>query len=160
VGALFRTVVFTILVPGTVAVLIPRWILPAGSRWQLDFLGILAVVIAACGAVIYIWCAFWGFASYGRGTPLPLDPPKRLVVHGLYRIVRNPMYVGVGAVVAAEAIGFRSTNLAIYLLIWSAFVYLFVLFYEEPALQQNFGEDYREYCRRVPRWLPKLHAQG
>jgi len=160
VGALLRTVVFTVFVPGTVAVLVPWWILPVGARWDRRAGGILALVLAAAGGAIYFWCAFWAFASYGQGTPLPLDPPKRLVAHGLYRLMRNPMYVGIGTVVASEAIGFRSTNLAIYLLVWSAFVYLFVLFYEEPALRKKFGADYEEYCRRVPRWLPRFSAQG
>jgi len=156
VGALLRTIVFTIFVPGTVAVLIPRWILPAGPRWHADASGIVALILAAAGAAIYFWCAFWAFASYGQGTPLPFDPPKRLVAHGLYRVIRNPMYVGVGTVVA---IGLRSRNLLFYLLIWGAFVYLFVLSYEEPTLHKKFGADYEEYSRRVPRWLPKLSAQ-
>lgn len=158
-GALLRTLVFTVIAPGTVTVLVPRRILPAGARWHLDVLGIFALVLAAGGAAIYFWCAFWAFVGYGHGTPLPLDPPKRLVAHGLYRVMRNPMYVGVETVVAAEAIGFRSTDLAIYLLIWCACVYLFVLFYEEPALRRKFGAEYEEYCRRVPRWLPRLHEQ-
>jgi protein-S-isoprenylcysteine O-methyltransferase Ste14 len=160
VGALLRTVVFTVFVPGTMAGLVPWWILPAGARWGSGLVGILALVLAAGGAAIYFWCAFWGFASYGHGTPLPLDPPKRLVAHGLYRLMRNPMYVGVGTVVAGAAIGFRSANLAIYLLVWSAFVYLFVLFYEEPTLRKKFGANYEDYCRRVPRWLPRMSSQG
>jgi protein-S-isoprenylcysteine O-methyltransferase Ste14 len=159
VGALLRTIVFTIFVPGTVAVLIPSWILPAGARWHADATGIVALILAAAGASIYFWCAFWAFANYGQGTPLPFDPPKRLVAHGLYRVIRNPMYVGVGTVVASEAIGLRSRNLLPYLLIWGAFVYLFVLFYEEPTLRKKVGADYQEYSRSVPRWLPKLSAQ-
>jgi protein-S-isoprenylcysteine O-methyltransferase Ste14 len=94
VAALLRTVVFAIFVPGTVAVLVPRWILPAGARWHTDAAGIFALSLAAAGAAIYFWCAFWVFASYGHGTPLPLDPPKRLVAHELYRVMRNPMYMG------------------------------------------------------------------
>jgi len=159
VGPLIRTVVFTVLVPGTVVALIPRWILPTGAPWHADILGIFGLILAAVGAAIYLWCAFWAFANYGQGTPLPLDPPKRLVAHGLCRVMRNPMYVGVGMLVASETIGFRSINLAIYLLIWSAFVFLFVLFYEEPTLQKKFGAEYEEYRRDVPRWLPRLNAK-
>ncbi len=81
------------------------------------------------------------------------------MAHGLYRVMRNPMYVGVGTVVASEAIGLGLRNLLLYLLIGGGFVYLFVLFYEEPALHKKFGADYEEYSRRVPRWLPKLSAQ-
>jgi hypothetical protein len=132
VGALLRTIVFTIFVPGIVAVLIPRWILPAGARWHADATGIVALILAAAGASIYFWYAFWAFANYGQG---------------------------VGTVVASEAIGLRSRNLLPYLLIWGAFVYLFVLFYEEPTLRKKVGADYQEYSRRVPRWLPKLSAQ-
>src|SRR5580704_18969909 len=111
---------------------IPWWILPKDARWHTDVFGIVALILAGAGLGIYFWCAFWAFASYGQGTPLPFDPPKRLVAHGLYRVIRNPMYVGVGTVLASEAIGFGLRNLLLYLLIWGAFVYLFVLFYEEP----------------------------
>jgi len=117
----------------------------------------IGLVLLLAGATIYFWCAFGAFAQAG-GTPAPLDPPKRLVVHGLYRVMRNPMYVGVGSVVLAEAIGFRSAALAVYLIIWALCVHLFVLFYEEPTLRRKFGASYEDYCRRVPRWLPKLNG--
>jgi protein-S-isoprenylcysteine O-methyltransferase Ste14 len=159
VGSLLRTVVFTVLVPGTVAMFIPWWILPKDARWHTDVFGIVALILAGAGLGIYFWCAFWAFASYGQGTPLPLDPPKRLVTHGLYQMVRNPMYVGVGTLVASEAMAFHSANLAIYLLIGSVFVYLFVLLYEEPTLRNKFGAGYEEYCRGVPRWIPRLSAR-
>jgi len=87
---------------------------------------------------------------------VPLDPPKRLIVHGLYRIMRNPMYVGAGTILLAEAVGFHSVELAVYVIIWALCVHLFVLFYEEPTLRRKFGASYEDYCRRVPRWLPKL----
>lgn len=155
-SALIRTAVFTIVVPGIMLILIPHALLPQGARWHRDSLGILAVMLALAGAAIYLWCAFWAFAAVGGGTPAPIDPPRRLVVHGLYRKMRNPMYVGVGSLLAAEAIGFRSVDLAIY---WAAVIVcvnLFVLFYEEPVLRRKFDGEYEEYCRRVPRWLPKL----
>jgi protein-S-isoprenylcysteine O-methyltransferase Ste14 len=116
------------------------------------------MILGLVGAAIYSWCAFWAFAAVGRGTPAPIDPPRRLVVHGLYRVMRNPMYVGVGSILAAEAIGFRSGDLAVYWVIFLFCVNLFVLFYEEPALRRKFDAEYEDYCRRVPRWLPKVKA--
>ncbi|MGD1213026.1 MAG: isoprenylcysteine carboxylmethyltransferase family protein [Candidatus Acidiferrales bacterium] len=157
-SALLRTAVFTVFVAGTMAVLVPYWILPKGARWHADAAGMIGLVLLLAGAAIYFWCAFWAFARAGDGTPAPLDPPKRLVVHGLYRVVRNPMYVGVGTILLAEAVGFHSVDLAVYLIIWALCVHLFVLSYEEPTLRRKFGASYEDYCRRVPRWLPKLNG--
>jgi protein-S-isoprenylcysteine O-methyltransferase Ste14 len=81
------------------------------------------------------------------------------VVHGLYRFVRNPMYIGVGCVLVGEAVLFHSRVLAEYLLVWWLFVFLFVLFYEEPTLRRKFGADYDDYCGRVPRWIPRLNRK-
>jgi protein-S-isoprenylcysteine O-methyltransferase Ste14 len=157
---IFRTVVFTIFVPGILAGVVPILLLTLCSTWSGGATGILADVLGLVGVAIYLWCAFWAFARFGGGTPAPIDPPKRLVVHGLYRWMRNPMYVGVGSVLVAEAIGFRSRNIAIYWLIWCVCVYLFVLLYEEPALRRKFGAEYDEYCHRVNRWIPKLRGQN
>jgi protein-S-isoprenylcysteine O-methyltransferase Ste14 len=94
----------------------------------------------------------------GKGTPLPLDPPKKLVVEGPYRIVRNPMYWNVASVMLGEAAVLHSPALANLVLVFLVGVVLFVLLIEEPALKQKFGAEYEEYCRRVPRWLPRLKA--
>jgi protein-S-isoprenylcysteine O-methyltransferase Ste14 len=157
-SAILRTVIFTIFVPGTLAVLVPYWVRPKGAQWHMDAAGIVGLILLAAGAVIYFWCAFWAFARVGGGTPAPIDPPRRLVAHGLYRVMRNPMYVGVGTVLLAEVIGFHSVDLAIYLVIWGVCVHLFVLFYEEPVLRRKFGADYEDYLRRVPRWLPNWNG--
>ena len=88
--------------------------------------------------------------------PLSMDPPKKLVVEGPYRAVRNPMYWSVAFVMLGEAAVFRYLALVELAVVFFVGVNLFVLFFEEPALRQKFGAEYEEYCRRVPRWLPRL----
>jgi protein-S-isoprenylcysteine O-methyltransferase Ste14 len=156
--ALFKTAVFTVVVPGTVGVLVPRWfLLEEGGREVLPevwwrWLGLLPIIAGAC---IYLACA-WDFAVTGLGTPAPIDMPRRLVVTGLYRFVRNPMYVGVAWVVLGQAVLFGSRAVAIYVVsLWMLF-HLFVIFHEEPVLRRKFGAEYEEYCLRVPRWLPRV----
>jgi len=155
--ALFKTLIFTVVVPGSVAVLIPyRWISP-GAELKMGLRGLIGALVTGLGALIYLWCA-WSFAFQGLGTPAPVDPPKTLVATGLYRLVRNPMYVGVELVVAGEAILYRSWKLAGYAaLVWIAF-HLFVMLYEEPTLRKKFGASYAEYQKTVPRWIPKLRG--
>jgi protein-S-isoprenylcysteine O-methyltransferase Ste14 len=154
----FKTLIFTILVPGTVAVVLPYRLAASSGAWgpvafgSLRYIGLLFIV---AGALIYLWCA-WDFAFTGKGTPAPIDPPKELVVRGLYKYVRNPMYVGVLWLVLGQAVWFQALPLfgyaAIVFLLFSAFV----LFYEEPALRRKFGDAYERYCETVPRWLPNL----
>jgi protein-S-isoprenylcysteine O-methyltransferase Ste14 len=96
------------------------------------------------------------FAVQGRGTLAPWDPPERLVVQGLYRWVRNPMYVGVLLVLAGWAICFRSTTLATYALIVGVGFHLRVVLVEEVRLREQFGRAFRDYCERVPRWVPRI----
>jgi protein-S-isoprenylcysteine O-methyltransferase Ste14 len=155
--ALFKTFVFTLIVPGTVGVFIPRWIILAngGSQsfphgwWR--WIGSVPLVAGFC---VYLVCA-WDFAVSGLGTPAPIDMPRKLVVKGLYRFVRNPMYVGVASFVVGQALVFRSGAVLVYVAcVWVLFN-LFVIFHEEPTLHRTFGEEYEEYCRRVPRWLPR-----
>jgi protein-S-isoprenylcysteine O-methyltransferase Ste14 len=91
----------------------------------------------------------------GLGTPAPIDAPKHLVVNGLYRFVRNPMYVGVFCVIVSRAIFCRSLPILFYLILFMVCANLFVQLYEEPHLRSVFGEQYIDYCHRVSRWLPR-----
>lgn len=152
-----KTLLFTILVPGTVAVFIPLSLLNSASASGTVPVGSLrygGLVLLGIGLVIYLWCA-WDFTSAGKGTPAPIDPPKNLVIRGLYKYVRNPMYVGVLCVVLGQAIWFESRILFGYAALVFMLFNAFVLLYEEPALRQKFGDTYRQYCSLVPRWIPR-----
>ena len=156
----FRTLIFTIFVPGFWTIMMPYWLLPRGTRLDLRGAGATGWVLIAAGIALYFACAFWGFALRGKGTPLPIDPPKRLVVEGPYGLVRNPMYWSVASVMLGEAAVFHSVALAELAVAFFAGVNLFVLLYEEPTLRRKFGAEYEEYCRRVPRWLPRIKSAG
>lgn len=152
-GLALKNLLFTLVVPGTVAVTVPLWI--AGGRPRAEgFVLAIAGALLAVGTGIYAWC-LWDFAAFGRGTPAPIDAPKRLVVRGLYRYSRNPMYVGVLAVILGWAVTFRAGALAAYALGIATCFELFVLLYEEPRLRREFGREYEDYCARVGRWLPR-----
>jgi len=152
---IFDTVLFTILVPGTVTVLVPYLILGGYGGLAHKPLMWLGAVVVGLGAAIYFRCA-WEFAVRGLGTPAPIAPTKFLVTTALHRYVRNPMYIGVLLVVMGQALLFRAVALGIYAaLLWLSF-HLFVVLYEEPTLRHQFGESYQEYRRNVPRWLPKF----
>lgn len=147
-----KTLLFTVFVPGVTAGVVPR-ILP---RWWIAAIGPVrhaGWAILAAGAAIYLWCA-WDFAR-SRGTPLPVDPPKELVARGLYRLVRNPMYVGVLAAIVGQAILLESGFVAAYAVLLGSVFHLFVTLYEEPHLRKTFGNAYEEYCGRVGRWWPR-----
>ena len=158
---LIKTVIFTFVVPGTVTILIPYWLLSSRSAPMPPQIGIFryfGVLPILLGVLIYLWCA-WDFTFAGRGTPAPIDPPKELVVRGLYHYMRNPMYVGVLSILFGEALFFESGALFEYATITFIFFYLFVVLYEEPVLKQKFGESYHRYRQTVPRWLPwKIRA--
>jgi protein-S-isoprenylcysteine O-methyltransferase Ste14 len=154
----FKTLIFSVLVPGTVAVWIPyRLVSSPASRGSIPLASLRYAGLAAMlvGVLIYLWCA-WDFTFAGKGTPAPIDPPKELVVRGLYKYVRNPMYIGVLSLVLGQAIWFEAFRLFAYsglvFLLFSAFVFL----YEEPALTRKFGDSYNRYCEKVPRWIPRL----
>jgi protein-S-isoprenylcysteine O-methyltransferase Ste14 len=149
-----KNLLFTVLVPGTVAVLVPCRLLPRDAELSLRGLRPFGLVLILGGAVAYFWC-LWHFAGTGRGTPAPIDPPKALVAKGLYRIVRNPMYVGVLAVIFGEAILFDSRRLFWYGFWVALGFHVMVVAFEEPALRSAFGPAYEEYRRAVPRWIPR-----
>jgi protein-S-isoprenylcysteine O-methyltransferase Ste14 len=153
---ILRTLIFTMVVPGFWTVLMPYWLLPRGTRVDVRGAGAAGWLLIAAGIALYFACAFWGFALRGKGTPLPMDPPKKLVVEGPYQVVGNPMYWSVASVMLGEAVVFHSIALAELAAAFFVGVNLFVLFYEEPALRRKFGAEYEEYCQRVPRWLPRF----
>jgi protein-S-isoprenylcysteine O-methyltransferase Ste14 len=158
--AALKTLIFTVVVPGSVTVLVPYLLLSAAGgapRLELSRPWALGLVPILLGAGIYFWCA-WDFAFAGKGTPAPIDPPRELVARGLYRIVRNPMYVGVLLVVLGEAALFRSAALVIYAALLFVAFHLFVVLYEEPDLRRRFGESYERYRSAVPRWIPRLRG--
>jgi protein-S-isoprenylcysteine O-methyltransferase Ste14 len=155
---LLRSVFFTFLLPGTVTVLIPYWLIASSNagglsnHQQLRYSGLPLIIIGAAGL---LWC-IWEFFSSGRGTLAPIDPPKNLVIQGLYRYVRNPMYVAVVTILLGEAIFFMSRPVLIEAGIFFVLANLFVAFYEEPSLRRQFGESYESYIQTVGRWIPRL----
>ncbi len=150
-----RTLIFLVLVPGTVLFYIPIEIASSTERLvplgPLRFLGLGPL---ALGIAIVLWCAR-DFAVKGRGTPAPIDPPKELVVRGLYRYVRNPMYVGAVLILVGHVGWFLALELLLYLALVLLAFHLFVVLYEEPALTRKFGDAYRDYQAAVPRWIPR-----
>jgi protein-S-isoprenylcysteine O-methyltransferase Ste14 len=154
-----RSVAWAVVVPGVVAGYLP-WQFFGLDRWRFDPASPLDLTGAVCigaGAVLLGICIF-EFARSGRGTLAPLDPPRELVVRGLYRYVRNPMYLSVSTILLGEFLVTRSRALLGYWAGWFVVVNLFVLGYEEPTLRRRFGESYARYCRAVGRWLPRLRA--
>jgi protein-S-isoprenylcysteine O-methyltransferase Ste14 len=119
---------------------------------------VAGLVVGASGALLALWCIVT-FSVIGRGTPAPFDPPRRLVVVGPYRLVRNPMYVGAGLALAGAALFYESWPLLGYCAVFLLMTHLFVVLVEEPVLRATFGDAYADYCRRVRRWWPRRRAE-
>ena len=151
----FKSLLFFILAPVMVAGVIPLALFRIGLQIQTGLFSYLALPLWLSGVATLIWC-FWDFIVKGRGTPAPIDPPKDLVVSGLYNYVRNPMYVGVLWVILGHFLWFGFWNLLIYAAIIFIAFNTFVTFYEETNLKQRFGSIYEDYLKRVPRWIPKF----
>jgi protein-S-isoprenylcysteine O-methyltransferase Ste14 len=155
---LARAVTYSAVFIGFLLIFLPARILsstgitqPAAmSIWQVS-----GMILGASGAALAIACIFT-FVFVGRGTPAPFDPPRRLVVRGPYRFVRNPMYIGAGLALSGAALFYQSIPLLGYAGAFLLITHAFVMVYEEPALRQAFNGDYERYCRRVSRWWPKL----
>src|SRR5215208_5436056 len=148
--AALGSLAFFVLAPGSTGALVP-WL---STRWRDPAPAWAAVpggVVTAAGTVLVI-AAFVQFVVEGRGTPAPLAPTQELVVGGLYRWVRNPMYVGVAAVIAGQAVMFASVGVAMWLVVFVAAVTTFVRVYEEPTLRQTYGASYEVYTAGVRRW--------
>jgi protein-S-isoprenylcysteine O-methyltransferase Ste14 len=113
------------------------------------------LLIGSVGAAVALSCVFT-FAFIGKGTPAPFDPPRRLVVRGPYRFVRNPMYIGAALAVAGAALFYESVALVVFVAGFLLVTHLFVVLYEEPTLRRTFGPEYESYCQRVHRWRPMV----
>ena len=150
-----RSLLFLIVAPGMVAGYIPLGLLRWGSKIETGVFAYLAFPLWLIGGVILLW-SFWNFLKEGRGTPAPIDPPKELVAVGFYRYVRNPMYDAILAINIGHFLWFGYSNLLLYAIAVFVAFDLFVLFYEEPTLRRKFGAAYEDYCRRVPRWIPRI----
>ena len=153
---LIRALVYASLFIGFVLVFLPGQVLSWSGIVRPAAMGppeIAGMIMGAAGAALALWCILT-FAVVGKGTPAPFDPPRRLVVRGPYRFVRNPMYVGAGLALAGAALFYRSLAVLGYTALFFVNTHLFVLFYEEPTLRRTFGEEYEAYRRRVGRWWP------
>jgi protein-S-isoprenylcysteine O-methyltransferase Ste14 len=156
-----RSLLWTVLLPGVVAGYVP-WRYFGLDRLRIDaatprqLLGLAAI---GAGIVLLAACVV-EFARSGRGTLSPVDPPRHLVVRGLYRYVRNPMYLSVTIILLGEALLARTPALVWYWVAWFAMVNAFVIGYEEPTLRRGFGASYDEYARQVGRWIPRLRPGG
>ena len=156
-SAIAGSAAFFIVAPGVVAGLVPwlltdRWSLPWSRLPGLGPIGGLLIV----AAVAVLLHAFARFALEGLGTPAPVAPTEKLVIGGIYRHVRNPMYVAVLSIILGQALLFSSWTLAAYAAIAAAAMASFVRLYEEPTLARRYGSEYETYRRAVPGWLPRL----
>jgi protein-S-isoprenylcysteine O-methyltransferase Ste14 len=153
------SVVFFGAAPGVVAGLVPwlltGWVLPSASTTSLIVRGAIAAVAVLSGLVVLIG-AFVRFVREGFGTPAPVAPTDRLVIGGIFRFVRNPMYLAVVTILLGQTVLFASTALVVYtLLVWAAMA-AFVRWYEEPVLASRYGRQYDDYRRNVRGWWPRL----
>jgi len=153
------TLVFFVAAPGTTAGLVP-WLVTGweGSPLGWDAVDLLGVLVGLVGLTMVVAC-FVRFVHEGRGTPAPTAPTEELVVGGLYRYLRNPMYVGVGLVIAGQCLAFRSLSLVVWLALFTVAVTVFVVAYEQPTLRARYGASYDAYCRSVPAVVPRLRRR-
>jgi protein-S-isoprenylcysteine O-methyltransferase Ste14 len=156
-----RSLLWTVLLPGLFAGYLPWRYLGLGQvRLDLhDPAHRIGILVISTGVALLGSC-IWEFARSGRGTLSPADPPRELVVRGLYRYVRNPMYLSVTVIVFGELLLTRSWPLFWYWVIWFIGINLFVIGYEEPNLRRRFGGGYERYTAEVGRWVPRLRSTG
>ena len=155
---LIRAITYAALFIGFLLVFLPARLLSSSGITrppEIGFVQIAGAIIAAIGAAIALWCIFT-FIFVGKGTPAPFDPPRRLVVAGPYKWVRNPMYIGAALALSGAALFYGSWALAGYCAVFLLVMFVFVVVHEEPALRRSFGDDYTRYCERVRRWLPTV----
>jgi protein-S-isoprenylcysteine O-methyltransferase Ste14 len=152
------------LVPGVVTLVVPAalvyftgavnigWGLPPPANWLPPLLGCVSI----CLGLLLMYKTIWLFANVGEGTLAPWDPPRNLVVRGVYRYVRNPMISGVIFILVGEAILLGSLPVLVWFLIGFAVNAIYIPLIEEKRLERRFGDEYLAYKRNVPRWIPRL----
>ena len=153
---LLRSIFFTLLLPGMVTVLIPALLIISGRLMPFPQYGVsrlLGLPLMMVGGGSLLWC-IWEFYTTGKGTLAALDPPKKLVVSGLYQYVRNPMYVAVITTLLGETIYFGSAAILLEAGLFAIIVNVYIACYEEPTLRKQFGEEYEKYTQKVRRWMP------
>jgi protein-S-isoprenylcysteine O-methyltransferase Ste14 len=158
----FKTAVATLVVPGIACLLIPYFILRAtGDTLSLptNLVQLVAILIFILGLYLVVWVSV-AFVRIGQGTPIPIEPPTRLVIVGPYRYLRNPMYTGALLMVLAEALYFGSWWIVLYAAGLWAILHAFLVLLEEPQLQRRFGSEYENYLKTAPRWIPRLSKPG
>ena len=158
--AVVGSAVFLVIAPGLIAGWVPWWI----SHWQLEapffgmqffrFVGAALLTLGLAGLLD----SFVRFALQGIGTPAPVFPTRHLVVTGLYRYVRNPMYVAVVSAILGQGLLLGNLKLLAYGGLVFLLFHLFVLVYEEPTMRATFGSEYESFCARVPRWIPRFRS--
>ena len=146
--------VFLVIAPGTTAILIPYLLTGYELRSAWWPTRIAGAALTAAGAAVLLE-AFARFALQGLGTPAPAAPTERLVVTGLYRRVRNPMYLAVTSTILGQWLLLGRPILLAWALVFAATTYAFVRGYEEPTLHDRYGEEYERYCEAVPGWWPR-----
>jgi len=160
VFVLIRAITYAVLIVGLVLVFLPEQFL---SSWgitppaAIHLPQVVGIAVGVGGAALALWSVIT-FAFVGRGTPVPFDPPRRLVMRGPYRFVRNPMAIGVALVLTGVALFYQSVVLFGFTVLFLLTIHLFVVWYEEPTLERMFGEEYEAYTRRVRRWWPRRRA--
>lgn len=152
-----RAATYSTLFIGLLLVFTPERILAWSGIVRPADLGLLEITglgLGAAGGALALWCIVT-FVVVGKGTPAPFDPPRKLVVRGPYRFVRNPMYIGAALALWGAAIFYHSAPLVGYGVLFLLATHIFVIGYEEPTLGRLFGDEYRAYRDRVQRWLPR-----
>jgi protein-S-isoprenylcysteine O-methyltransferase Ste14 len=152
------TALFFVAAPGTTAGAVP-WLITGWDHPDAGVRGVAGIALVVLGVAVVVAC-FVRFVTEGRGTPAPPAPTEELVVGGLYRYVRNPMYVGVASAIAGQALLFRSVGVAIWLVAFLVVVATFVAAYEEPRLREQFGPSYDRYRAEVPGWWPRVRPRS
>jgi protein-S-isoprenylcysteine O-methyltransferase Ste14 len=158
-----RHLLAIVLLPVVMVVVVPYWLLTrfdlTDTRWAATSalalpMRVLGAAVLLAGILLFAWCVSL-FARVGKGTLAPWDPTQHLVAVGPYRYLRNPMISGVAAVLAGLTLITGSRVLALWLLVFVGFNWTYFVLVEEPGLERRFGEPYREYKARVPRWIPR-----
>jgi protein-S-isoprenylcysteine O-methyltransferase Ste14 len=151
--AVWGSLLFFAVAPGSTAGLVP-WLITRWHSGTAAWAEVAGAIVTLTGATIVI-AAFVQFVIEGRGTPAPVAPTQELVVGGLYRWVRNPMYLGVATAIAGQALAFGNLGVVLWLAVFVLAVTSFVIGYEEPTLRRSYGTSYDAYASAVHRWLPR-----